>query len=103
MSNIDLVQRNPVTINGSAIGHFTAVVTDRTTQVGCAISIYHTNTTRWNFTNYLAACNYASTNVYGNPVYKSGAVASGCVNGPDEQLPGLCKITEPIDPNIFTN
>lgn len=36
------------------------------------------------------------------PTYRSGAVTgSACKLGTDSEFPGLCKITEPIDPNHF--
>lgn len=79
------------------------MVNDRITQVGCGISTYLTFSGGWNFTNYLMACNYDSTNVNGWKTYKSGDAASGCINGPDDDYPGLCKITEPIDPNSNKN
>jgi hypothetical protein len=77
------------------IGHFTAMVTERSTQIGCAISSFKYN--GWNA--YLLACNYASTNIVNYPVYRSGAVASGCTLGRDSIYPGLCTTSEPIDPN----
>lgn len=79
------------------VGHFTAMVTDRTTRVGCAISSFRDG--NWN--TYLMACNYASTNMMGSPVYKSGSPASACQKGGDAKYPGLCKTSEPIDPNAF--
>jgi hypothetical protein len=77
------------------IGHFTAMVTERSTQIGCAISSFRYN--GWNA--YLLACNYASNNMIGCSVYRSGAIASACTLGPDSTYPGLCKTNEPIDPN----
>lgn len=80
----------------SVIGHFTAMVIDRTTHIGCGISTYKTS--EWN-NNYLVACNYAATNMQGCAVYKSGLKASACSGGPDKIYNGLCKISEKIDPN----
>lgn len=84
------------------IGHFTSMITDRTTEVGCALSTFRTlsGTTRYN--SYLFACNLASTNIIGYPVYKSGNKAEACINGTDSQFTGLCKTTESINPNILS-
>lgn len=78
------------------IGHFTAMVTERSTAVGCAISSY--SVSGWNNT-YLMACNYASTNMRDCSVYRAGSTAIGCVSGRDSKYSGLCSIDEPIDPN----
>lgn len=78
------------------IGHFTAMVTDRTTQVGCEISSFRSR----GYNSYLLACNYASTNIIGCSVYKSGRQAQACSLGADSRYPGLCKISEPIDANV---
>jgi hypothetical protein len=72
------------------------MVTDRNTKLGCAIS--NSRTQKWN--TYLLACDYAATNMYGCPVYKSGSTASSCTGGADSVFPGLCKTTENIDPNV---
>jgi hypothetical protein len=78
-------------------------VTDRTTEVGCGVSSYYEVFDGTTFKTYLVACNYASTNMLTWPVYKSGPVASDCVGGADDVYPGLCKITENIDPNSNDN
>lgn len=85
------------------IGHFTAMITDRSTQIGCGISSYQSKSGRFTMTNYLLACNYASTNMIGWPVYKSGTKASGCLSGSDQVYPGLCASKENIDPNSNLN
>jgi hypothetical protein len=85
-----------ITIFYRTIGHFTAMVTERSTQIGCAVSFY-SGSGSWK--NYLMACNYASTNMRGCSVYRSGAATSGCTLGADSTYPGLCKVNEPINPN----
>lgn len=77
--------------------HFTEMMQERITEFGCAISTYVIG--GWN--NYLLACNYNSINLMGCSVYRAGPVASGCLQGPDPTYPGLCKITENINPNLF--
>lgn len=78
-----------------AIGHFTAMITERSTKIGCAISSFRLN--NWN--SYLLTCNYASTNMIDAPVYRSGPATSECKLGRDSVFPGLCKTNEPIDAN----
>lgn len=84
------------------IGHFTTLICERQTQLGCAISTYITTINERDFNNYLIVCNFASTNMETNPTYRSGnRTGSACKLGTDTKFPGLCKITEPIDPNNF--
>jgi hypothetical protein len=77
------------------------VVNERSTQVGCALVNYKTTYPTWVAKNFLIACNYATGNIQGWPVYKTGTKASGCVSGADSLYPGLCKVTEVIDPNVL--
>jgi hypothetical protein len=83
------------------IGHFTAMITARTTKVGCGISSYTGVSGGYTWNYYLMACNYASTNFINFPVYKStsGKAGDGCIKGTDPNYPGLCVADEPIDPN----
>ena len=84
--------------NGAnAIGHFTAEVIERNTQVGCAISNYVSG--RFNY-SYLV-CNFATTNMLNSNIYRSGVTGSGCTLGRDLVYTGLCRTNEPIDPNSF--
>ena len=88
--------------SGKKIGHFTSLVCERQTQIGCAISTYKSSINNREFNNYLMTCNYASTNMQTYPTYRSGTeTGSACKEGTDSEFPGLCKITEPIDPNHF--
>ena len=94
-SDIDNLTR---TRNGSnSIGLFLVMVSERNTQVGCAISNY------MNAGNHigLLVCNYASSNVMGSIVYRGGAIGSGCTLGRDPTYTGLCRTYEPILPNMF--
>ena len=84
-----------------AIGHFTAMVNDKSTAVGCGYSTFKTLINSKQFNSYLFACNYASTNIIGCPVYKSGNKGSSCVGGTDNIFNGLCKSTESIDANLL--
>lgn len=71
------------------------MVTDKTNQIGCGISTFIDK--KWK--TYLLACNYATRNVIGCPVYKTGPKASACSYGPDAIYTGLCKTSERIDSN----
>ena len=93
ITNLTRIHNGP-----NAIGHFLQVVIERNTQVGCAISNYMNGA----FHIGMLACNYASTNVLGQPVYRGGPTGSGCTLGRDPTYTGLCRINEPIDPNSFT-
>jgi Cysteine-rich secretory protein family len=79
--------------SGKVIGHFTQLVSDRATQVGCAISQY----TDKQWKTSLVACNYAITNMIGSKVYASGKTASGCISGTNPNFPALCAVKEPIE------
>lgn len=73
------------------------MIHERATHVGCGLSSYVSGGFYWN----LLACNYAYPNMLSVPVYTTASVAgAGCIlgtNGPT--YPGLCKTTEPINPN----
>jgi Cysteine-rich secretory protein family len=79
--------------SGKVIGHFTQVVRDKATHIGCAVSRY-TKDNLWK--SSLVACNYAITNIQGRPVYVSGNPASGCTTGRNPKYPSLCSVNEKI-------
>ncbi|KAG4070964.1 hypothetical protein HA402_001401 [Bradysia odoriphaga] len=83
----------------SEIGHFTALVNERQTHIGCAMSMFDFDSGGTTWRAGLLACNYAFTNVINWPVYRVGAVGSECVLGTDASYPGLCTLNEPINPN----
>ena len=85
--------------SGNAIGHFTMVVSDRAIQVGCAIARY-SNRTDVVWRGALMACNYAFTNMVGQPIYISGPTGSGCITGMNKDHQALCSVHEPIAPLI---
>lgn len=76
------------------VGHFTQMVRDKAFAVGCAIvkSISYKDRTNWNC--YYVACNYATTNMIGNPVYEVGQMAKKCRSGMNKKYPGLCSAKE---------
>ena len=80
-----------------AIGHFTALVNELQTHIGCAVAHYTDGTWR----RHYLACNYAFTNMQKFPVYKSGPPSSGCTTGRDSVYKNLCSLNESINPNPF--
>ncbi len=79
----------------NTIGHFTQIVTDRATQIGCAIAKFTSGV----FKSNLMACNYALTNMIGEKVYESGPSSAECSTGKNPVFSALCSEREPIDPN----
>jgi hypothetical protein len=76
--------------NGKTTGHFTQLVTDEATQIGCAASQYTENGFKFN----LIACNYSRTNIQGTKVYTIGEPTSACKKGKNPNFPALCIDTE---------
>lgn len=76
------------------------MVNDRNTHVGCGLSIFKTKSGSNKMMNsYLFACNYASTNIIGCPVYGTGKTAVACTSGTDMVFAGLCSESETVDAN----
>lgn len=48
------------------------------------------------------ACDYSYGNIIGDPVYLTGAPASGCKTGKNSQYPSLCNPAEIVasSPNV---
>lgn len=63
------------------------MMADRNTHVGCAAATYNNI--------YLLACNYATTNMIGFPIYAScSSPGSSCSTGNNPQYPNLCSTSE---------
>ncbi|XP_050092134.1 scoloptoxin SSD552-like [Anopheles aquasalis] len=71
------------------IGHFTQIVSDRTTRIGCAMQTWEEGLWR---TVYFV-CNYSFTNIVGQQVYTAGPTGAHCSAGLDPTYPGLCRHT----------
>lgn len=71
-------------------GHATAMLTDRSVKVGCAVCqyVYTRKGKAMNATE--VACNYASTNVMGANVWKVGETGSLCKTGRNPTYGNLC-------------
>ncbi|ALC49419.1 Ag5r [Drosophila busckii] len=94
-SHIDAYPNN---YNGPAIGHFTVMVADRNTAVGCAVSTYSVK--NQSYKAFLMACNYATTNMIGTKMYNScSSAASKCTTGVNPSYKFLCSASENINPN----
>ncbi|CAD7083423.1 unnamed protein product [Hermetia illucens] len=93
----DANQRNldKLRFDGPVIGHFTVMVNDLNTHVGCALLIQPKDGGKESF----FACNYAQTNILNRPLYIKGRPASKCIKGKNRKYPALCDVSEPIDPN----
>ncbi|XP_055549624.1 venom allergen 3 homolog [Wyeomyia smithii] len=94
-ANPSYIASYPQDYTGPAIGHFTQVVADRATHIGCSMVTYHESP----WINQLFVCNYAITNIIGQPVYQIGNYCSMCTTGCNPHYPGLCNIGEAINPN----
>lgn len=81
--------------DGGVIGHFTAVVNEKMTHVGCAMVTFIDD--GWN--TALLACNYAFTNFIGRRVYQAGVPTIDCTTGRDSTFPNLCTVNENINVN----
>ncbi|XP_030386532.1 venom allergen 5-like [Scaptodrosophila lebanonensis] len=88
----------PSGYSGPTIGHFTVMVADRNTDVGCAVSTY--SVSGQSYKAFLMACNYATTNILGVKMYKScSSSAQECTTGRNSQYSNLCSANEQYDPN----
>uniref|UniRef100_A0A0A1XQD0 Venom allergen-1 n=1 Tax=Zeugodacus cucurbitae TaxID=28588 RepID=A0A0A1XQD0_ZEUCU len=87
------INKYPSNYRGPAIGHFTVMVGEANIRVGCALSTY--SVPGQPYKACLMACNYATTNLIGAPMYKSCATgASGCKKGKNTAFPFLCSKSE---------
>ncbi|XP_062558435.1 antigen 5 like allergen Cul n 1-like [Armigeres subalbatus] len=96
-ANQSIVEKYPRTHRGPAIGHFTAMIADRSNKIGCAMVSFVDSP--W-LRKYLV-CNYSITNIINQPVYKSGPTASKCATGQNPDYIGLCSVNEVVDSNPF--
>ncbi|XP_058449993.1 antigen 5 like allergen Cul n 1-like [Malaya genurostris] len=95
--NKDIIASYPDNYTGPVVGHFTQVVADRATQIGCSLVSYITSP----WTNQLFVCNYAITNIIGQPVYQTGTKCSKCTTGCNAKYDGLCSLKEVINSNPY--
>lgn len=83
-------------IFSKVIGHFTAMMQEKATHIGCGV-LRHTS---WDgYTEQFIACNYAYTNIIDRPVYKAGVRSSKCRTGVNSKYTCLCSPKETYDVN----
>ncbi|KAH8262258.1 hypothetical protein KR026_010699, partial [Drosophila bipectinata] len=88
----------PAGYSGPAIGHFTVMMSEKNTRLGCAAARY--NRDGWN--QVLVACNYATTNMIGAQIYSSCDYGSqGCNSGSNGEFGNLCSNSEWYDVNSW--
>lgn len=80
------------------IGHFTVMVADRNTKVGCGAVTY----TKGAWTYLYSNCNYATTNMETCKIYTSGPAASECKKK-NSVYPNLCSTEEEYLVNEFSD
>lgn len=82
------------------IGHFTQLVRDQAYAVGCAMAQYK----KGRQYESLYACDYSLANINGCPIYETSTKAgSKCINGTNNEYPGLCCEDEIYDDELFYN
>ncbi|XP_014101221.2 venom allergen-1 [Bactrocera oleae] len=87
------INRYPNNYSGPTIGHFTVMVGQANTRVGCAVSTY--SVAGRSGRTFLLACNYATTNMIGQAMYRTcSTAASGCRTGRNTAFPSLCSRSE---------
>ncbi|EDS25644.1 salivary protein [Culex quinquefasciatus] len=78
------------------IGHFTALVRDVSTHMGCAIAVQTKTMYSKQHSRYLTgpqiflACNYANTNLFGQAIYREGQPCSQCSGKCHKVYTALC-------------
>lgn len=76
------------------------MMSDRNIRVGCAAATYSVDGK--DYKNYLFACNYASTNMVGYPIYKTcNKPAADCKSGTNSSYKNLCSKSESYNVNKY--
>uniref|UniRef100_U5EX32 Putative antigen 5-related salivary protein n=1 Tax=Corethrella appendiculata TaxID=1370023 RepID=U5EX32_9DIPT len=90
----DLISYTGLPRSRKVIGHFTGMVIDKATHVGCAMARYYGSMNERNPGKgywFLLACNYSKVNMYQGNTYESGKACSGCKDGCHHVYKSLCK------------
>jgi Cysteine-rich secretory protein family len=72
------------------IGHFTVMMGDRLTKIGCAVSRFSGYKDKVLLKGTYVVCNYSFANMIGLSIYKAGPAGVDCVKGRSIEYPGLC-------------
>ncbi|KAH8271863.1 hypothetical protein KR044_008411 [Drosophila immigrans] len=84
-SYIDSYHSHP---EGKKIGHFTMLVGDQVRRVGCAgVKFLEPEDNKFLF---MLTCNYDYNNIYNEPIYETGPMASKCADPVSKKFPALC-------------
>ncbi|XP_035919333.1 antigen 5 like allergen Cul n 1-like [Anopheles stephensi] len=78
----------------ATIGHYTQMISDRTTAIGCGVVIYPKKIEDFVFKMVLYACNYALTSIVHQPIYLKGEPTGRCATGTNPAYAGLCSLEE---------
>ncbi|XP_055587941.1 antigen 5 like allergen Cul n 1-like [Uranotaenia lowii] len=78
----------------ATIGHFTQMMSDRTTKIGCGIVIYPRKVSGFTLKVVLYACNYSITNIFSQPVYRKGSPGAECEHGLSPYYNAICNVEE---------
>lgn len=74
------------------------MMADRNIRVGCAASTFSEDDDEYG--DFLFACNYATTNMVGYPIYEScSKPAEDCSSGTNSEYSNLCSTSEEYDVN----
>lgn len=92
--------------SGKVIGHFTAMVQDKTNVIGCAVLKYSTIADGGvKHYHVYFVCNYGFTNISDQAVYIPVASGNppghGCATKTDHTFPGLCNKHEVVKPEPY--
>lgn len=83
-------------LNNGVISHFTNIVNERNTHIGCAAVAEK----KGRFSVIYFTCNYARNNILDLPIYEKGPTASKCSSGVNPKYKNLCSVKEKYDYNV---
>ncbi|KAM7343126.1 venom allergen-1-like [Cochliomyia hominivorax] len=83
-------------LNNEVITHFTSVINERNTHIGCAAVADK----KERFSVIYFSCNYARNNIMNLPIYEKGPTASKCLTGVNSQYTNLCSENEVYKYNV---
>uniref|UniRef100_A0A1A9W0G3 SCP domain-containing protein n=1 Tax=Glossina brevipalpis TaxID=37001 RepID=A0A1A9W0G3_9MUSC len=97
-SRDEFVESYPYSYYQTNFSHFAIMMSDRNIVVGCAASSYSEYAKKLGITlnTTLLACNYATTNMVGFPIYDTNCskAALNCASGFNEKYLNLCSLKE---------
>lgn len=88
VANVSLVDKFEMN-HLNAAGHFSVMVNDKNSKVGCALITFKINYSGTNYNGIQMTCNYQYTNMLGDPTYVQGPACSSCSTC-SATYPALC-------------